>query len=66
MTRKDYILLAVALRNARPPDGETRNARLAWLAAVCGVADACTRDNPRFDSDRFLNACDATHAQGFT
>lgn len=64
MTRKDYVLLANALRNARPTmythaarmDHETN---VRWLATVCSVSDALTKDNARFDSDRFLTACGA-------
>jgi len=55
MTRKDYVLLAVALKNARPErDGLCQT---AWLAAVTNVSDALMRDNPRFVSGRFLDAC---------
>lgn len=64
MTRKDYVTLSKALRNAKPgshPDYSpqySHGAHSAWLAAVCGVADALTKDNPNcFDSDRFLTAC---------
>jgi len=65
MTKKDYVLLAQALRNAKPATLHTvtthadRLAHTAWLAAACGVADALTADNARFDSDRFLRACEA-------
>jgi len=66
MTRKDYIALANALHNAKPREGAKNyaptpdaSASMAWLAAVCGVADALTKDNPRFDSDMFLMACES-------
>lgn len=67
MTRKDYILIAAALREAvweaetgRPgyvPLQETR----AVMAIVNGrMADALANDNPRFDRARFLAACGVT------
>jgi hypothetical protein len=66
MTRKDYIALANALNNAKPRENSgcyapdpNATARMAWLAAVCGVSDALTKDNPRFDSDMFLMACES-------
>jgi hypothetical protein len=63
MTRKDYVTLAKSLHNAKPggdPDYASPMsdaAYTAWLAAVCGVSDALTKDNARFDSDRFIKAC---------
>jgi len=54
MTRKDYVSLASALRNAIPASPE---ANLAWLSAVCAISDALMADNTHFDSDRFLEAC---------
>lgn len=55
MTRKDYVLLAAALRNAQPPEPEPIE-RAAWLRTVYSVADALMRDNPRFDPVRFHKA----------
>lgn len=69
MTRKDYIEIAKALRLAkpsRPVSGDTftstaRNVwvggRRAWADCVITVSDALHRDNPRFDYDRFYDAC---------
>lgn len=65
MTKRDYVRLAKALSNARPPDGETVNAKLAWFASVTSVSHALGIDNPRFNADTFLNACGATSMQGF-
>lgn len=60
MTRKDYVLIAAALREARlhalrneAPDGG-----VFWLAAAADeIAYALERDNPRFNRERFLAAC---------
>jgi hypothetical protein len=60
MTRKHYIALASALRNARPWNYEANDkapACVAWLASVAAVSETCGRDNARFNSDRFLTAC---------
>jgi hypothetical protein len=54
MTRKDYVMLAAAIRESIHANPETQGA----------VADVATRialklelDNPRFDLYRFLTAC---------
>lgn len=53
MTRKDYVLIAEALKEARRvsqyPDGIS-------TAARC-IAGALAAANPRFDRARFLRAC---------
>lgn len=56
MTKKDYIVVAAALREQLP--------RRAWLnkwqqyEAVCSsLAAAFLKDNPRFDRERFMVAC---------
>lgn len=57
MTRKDYVLIAAALRAARPP-GTALLARCHQ--ADCDalvIADRLAGDNPRFDRERFLKAC---------
>lgn len=69
MTRKDYILIADALRRARisvangypvacTDDERSRDAqRIAVHRATChALADALATDNPRFDRAKFLTA----------
>ena len=56
MTRKDYILIARALRESRPGIGYERNL-LAWEGTCIRMADALAADNPRFDRERFMRAC---------
>jgi hypothetical protein len=59
MTKKDYILLARALKDARThADVEGGDMRTPTVDETSGfIADALQRDNPRFDRDRFLTAC---------
>jgi hypothetical protein len=58
---KDYVLLAVALKNAygAPIGNELSDAdyELGWKAAVAALSNALAQDNPRFDRERFLKAC---------
>ena len=54
MTRKDYLLLADALKQSalgRAVMGD------GWLCAVEAIADALKKSNPRFDRALFLKNC---------
>lgn len=56
MTRKDYVLLAEALAEARTENcGGAADRQHARDCAA--VADALARENARFDRARFLKAC---------
>lgn len=61
MTRKDYVLIAGALRSTRPPvdlmpnDGPA--AFTAWADTVSSVTVALAFDNPDFNQEVFLEAC---------
>lgn len=58
MTRKDYILIAEALKEARAEALALRaGAGVGVTIAAVRLADALARDNPRFDRERFLKAC---------
>jgi hypothetical protein len=57
MTRKDYVLIAAALREALH-QSQGLDADNTALSLVTAVADSLG-DNPRFDRDRFLKACGA-------
>ena len=50
MSRKHYVKIAAALRNIQ--DRATRQAVIAELLPML------KRDNPRFDCQRFIAACD--------
>jgi hypothetical protein len=56
MTRRDYILIAQVLKSQKPHP----NTGLVgeWRACVRAFADALANENPRFQRDRFLDACD--------
>jgi hypothetical protein len=60
MTRKDYILIAAALRDTLLIDCPTyqylAGAKAAHVSAAYRLADCLARDNPRFDRERFLKA----------
>ncbi len=60
MTRKDYILIAEAVKASRPetphsPDDKPYLSQC--FATANALARALANDNPRFDRERFLKAC---------
>lgn len=60
MTRKDYVLIAQAIKETIPSRIVTEidaafNRGAGWTAH--NIADALEKDNPRFDRERFLAAC---------
>lgn len=64
MTRKDYELIAAAVRNAYKgvnPFTDTPDTRQQIKDGICrasmAIADRLAEDNPRFDRERFLDAC---------
>jgi len=54
LTRKDYIAIAEALRQARGMDGQSGKHIAAVECATDFIADAMAADNPRFDRNHFL------------
>lgn len=60
MTKKDHILIAQALHAARPhprdPGAEIKIE--AWTACVAALIKCLTWDNPHFDAEGFLIACE--------
>lgn len=55
MTRKDYILIAAALRDARQANSTAAH-EIAISDAAFILARSLANDNPRFDRARFLAA----------
>lgn len=58
-TRRDFELLAQALKWSKPPTTATnyQDRLYAWSQAVTGIANACHEINPRFDFNKFFTAC---------
>lgn len=54
MTRKDYVLIAEALKEALTNSSEDRAYGVESAAQF--VADALQQENPKFDRGRFLAA----------
>lgn len=55
MTRKDYVLIAAALKQAHDVSTIADRAYGVERAAIM-LADALASTNPRFDRERFLKA----------
>ncbi len=64
MSRKDYVLIATALRDAKPCrvgmtiSSQTVNELEGWAQAVMAVTEALSRANSAFKPQRFLEACE--------
>ena len=61
MTKKDYQSLAGALWRSKPEGIEQPDDSIAaeqWRADRDAIATALERDNPRFDRDTFVAACE--------
>lgn len=58
MSRKHFIALAEALKEAQP-QGETYSAKewSAWRVLVRRIAGVCQGASDNFNSSRFYNAC---------
>lgn len=58
MTKKDYILIASILKAEREHPASGGQAVQNTVKRLAGAfARALRQDNPRFDVDRFLDAC---------
>ncbi len=59
MTRRDYIEISVAIRNARLPVSAQGAAQVdeARAAIASDIADRAEYTDPEFKRDVFLNAC---------
>ena len=59
MTRKDYVAIAEALRKVQPAlDDHGGSLHLQWAIDRTAIADVFENDNPRFDRERFADACE--------
>jgi hypothetical protein len=59
MTRKDYVRIARALELSSPIVNHSSDLKAgwAWMTAVEHIVLELQGDNPRFDKERFLTAC---------
>lgn len=59
MTRKDYVRIAAVFASTKPAprEGDTARALYVWRLTVARMATVLSDDNPRFDADRFHDAC---------
>lgn len=57
MTKKDYILIAEAIKKTSDSAKGNLSEECAVQATACNIADVLERDNTRFDRSRFLEAC---------
>lgn len=62
MTRKDYVLLADAIKAVA--DSIDYPERLGAQLAANEIAHRLQRDNPRFDRERFLKAAGLSREDG--
>jgi hypothetical protein len=58
MIKKDFVLLAEALRFSCPLDGEESLDYYQWKEDCQAIADALDRRNTNFDRDKFIRACE--------
>lgn len=68
MSRKDYELIAAALKQSQPtrswhPELPKSELQAQWDLDVRTIANALAVDNPRFDFRRFLLACSSEDGQ---
>lgn len=59
MTRKDFVLIADALKSCRPDVSASDPAWQSWAQCVRCVAQALGGTNSRFDRARFIAHCEA-------
>lgn len=57
MTRKDYIIIANAMKRQKPSLKLQPEQYYQWLNIVADLCYHCEKDNPRFDKDKFQEAC---------
>ena len=55
MTKKDFIALAEELAHIRPNIIDPLY--VEWIICIKAVASACKYNNPNFDREKFIEAC---------
>ena len=64
MTRRDYELIAAALKSEKPQAHWSANKMIQWQLDCAAIAGALASTNPRFNRNRFLAACGIATASG--
>jgi hypothetical protein len=59
MSKKDYIALATVMRARIDFEGSSTDAADVVRAVAVDLADTLAADNPRFNRNTFLQACNA-------
>lgn len=57
MTRKDYMLIAAAIKETHDAMADRPAERGGVYNTAATIACALRKDNPRFDAARFMDAC---------
>ena len=57
LTRKHFKNLAHGLSLEKPDGSDKTIAMRTWVRSCLAVAGVCHNSNPRFDKQRFLEAC---------
>jgi hypothetical protein len=57
MTRKDYVIIAAALKSSKPTDAEGQNAAATWRLTVEAIENVLAGENSHFDCVAFDAAC---------
>lgn len=58
LERRHFNAIAATLRALNPTDGNMDGAVWMWERTCQEFADRLAADNERFDTDKFLKACD--------
>jgi hypothetical protein len=58
MTKKHFEAIATALAASRPQSGWDPNKRVQWDLDVRNITIVLKRINPRFNNERFVDACE--------
>lgn len=61
MSKRDFIVIAEALRQTKPKDGAALDSHAQWQQDCNAIADVLRGTNPRFLRERWLGFIDGTN-----
>lgn len=64
MSKKDYQAIARMLHGADPAGTAVTDPADTWRSIVEGMANVLADDSPRFDRQRFIEACETGTTKG--